>query len=123
MPSITEPHNEVLDVHQVARRLEAALPKKIHPETGTGIERFGYSGFKRKFLFFNLDSPSMPNTGLQIVFRCAAKKQCWVEYARKSRLFKGLNSIVAWARAMRLCFLHCNSCFKIGSSASVQGRA
>jgi hypothetical protein len=56
--------------------LEAALPKKIHPELGTGIERFGYSGFKRKFLFFNLDSPSMPNTGLQRVFRCAAKKQC-----------------------------------------------
>jgi hypothetical protein len=31
--------------------LEAPLPKKIHPELGTGIERFGYSGFKRKFLF------------------------------------------------------------------------
>jgi hypothetical protein len=38
-------------------------PWKSHPELGTGIERFGYSGFKRKFLFFNLDDPSMPNTG------------------------------------------------------------
>jgi hypothetical protein len=36
---------------------------EVHPEVGTGIERIGYSDFKRKFLFFNLDSPSMPNTG------------------------------------------------------------
>jgi hypothetical protein len=60
--------NEVLDVF-------SALLGKSHPDLATGIERFGYSGFKRKFLFFNLDNPSMPNTGLQIVFRCAAKKK------------------------------------------------
>jgi hypothetical protein len=34
---------------------------EIHPELGTGIERFGYSGFKRKFLL-GFDNPSMPNT-------------------------------------------------------------
>jgi hypothetical protein len=56
--------NEVLDAHQVAQRFgRPALPKKIHPEVGTGIERFGYNGFKRKFLFLSLDIPSMPNTG------------------------------------------------------------
>jgi hypothetical protein len=47
---------------QIARDAPRFL--EIHPELGTGIERFGYSGFKRKFLFFKFDSPSMPNTGL-----------------------------------------------------------
>jgi hypothetical protein len=67
---------------QIAR--EARAPWKSHPELGTGIERFGYSGFKRKFLFFKFDSPSMPNTGLQRVFRCAAKKARQSDQARKS---------------------------------------
>jgi hypothetical protein len=57
---------------QIAR--ETPAPWKSHPELGTGIERFGYNGFKRKFLFFDFDNPSMPNTGPQRVFRCAAKK-------------------------------------------------
>jgi hypothetical protein len=30
---------------------------EIHPELGTGNERFGYSGFKRKFLFSISNQP------------------------------------------------------------------
>jgi hypothetical protein len=61
MPSITEPHDEKSGCIFKSRGNPGSL--EIHPELGTGIERFGYSGFKRKFLFFNLDSPSMPNPG------------------------------------------------------------
>jgi hypothetical protein len=59
-------------------------PWKSHPELGTGIERFGYSGFKRKFLFLDFDSPSIPNTATQRVFRCAAKKGRRSAESRKS---------------------------------------
>jgi hypothetical protein len=32
-------------------RGKPALPWKSHPELATGVEGFGYSGFKRKFFF------------------------------------------------------------------------
>jgi hypothetical protein len=36
---------------------------EVHPELGTGIERIWLQRFQKKVSFFNLDSPSMPNTG------------------------------------------------------------
>src|SRR3954471_9020662 len=46
MPSITEPHNERKSWRLIKSRGNCgrpALPKIIHPEIGTGVERFGYS--------------------------------------------------------------------------------
>jgi hypothetical protein len=61
MPSFTEPHSEKSG-WVFSNREGSPGSLEVHPEVGTGIERIGYSGFKRKFLFCNLDSPSMPNT-------------------------------------------------------------
>src|SRR3954465_10239906 len=60
MPSFTEPHDEKSGC--ISNREGKPGCLEIHPELGTSIERFGYSGFKRKFLFLSFDSPSMPNT-------------------------------------------------------------
>jgi hypothetical protein len=60
MPSFTEPHDEKSGC--ISNREGKPGSLEIHPELGTSIERFGYSGFKRKFRFFEFDSPSMPNT-------------------------------------------------------------
>jgi hypothetical protein len=93
---------------QIAR--ETPAPWKSHPELGTGIEQFGYSGFKRKFLFFNLDIPSMPNTASQRVFRCAAKKQPKFPSAGKIWRFKGLRLVL---RPAYVGILHRNKRLKL----------
>jgi hypothetical protein len=58
----------------------------IHPETDTGLKRFGYTGFKRKFLFLCFDIPSMPNTGGFAVFRYAAKAGLKSSRARRQAI-------------------------------------
>jgi hypothetical protein len=80
---IVDTKNAMPSFHRTARRkvwMHFQIAREpgffeIHPELGTGIERFGYSGFKRKFLFLNLDIPSMRNTGPQRVFPCARQRK------------------------------------------------
>jgi hypothetical protein len=45
----------------------------IHPEGDTGLKRFGYSRFKRKFLFLRIGISSVSGNGRLQAFPCAPR--------------------------------------------------